>query len=505
MMRGDVHMARVLVVAVIVVAAAAGCKQVCEPQETQICYCAGGEAGVQTCNSQGTGWSSCDCGEVDSSTDAEVDSTGTDVEQDTTDDGPEPEPECVDDGDCDDDDPCTQDSCTSYGTCSNVVADVDGDGYFAMEVDGEECGGLDCDDTDDSVFPDAEETSCTDGVDQDCHGPNVRIDAEMGIHQVEGLSGVFGTFVWTGSDFRVASGSDHLARVAADGTMMGSATEMGIDPAALGMAWTGSELGLMAWKWDTIEDLVFARYDDAGAMVGSVVELTEGAEQPSHAGASLAWTGSEFVGIGVTGGTSSQMQRYFRLDAEGVVQAENSWDIQGGEINSLQVIWTGSETAAFWTDLRGGPESVYMARINPDGVKVAEDQRLTEMELADLLTDVAWTGSEFAMTWQTHTGSEELVKFTRLDRFGGRLGTEISTDGQLAWTGSEFVVLNGRGEYSRVGADGELHILQEGAQIPPETMGEGMEFFDVTWVGDGLAVLLGGSASFRILQLKYCF
>ncbi len=38
---------------------AAGCTSVCTPGDTQDCSCGGGEFGVQSCNTGGTGWGAC--------------------------------------------------------------------------------------------------------------------------------------------------------------------------------------------------------------------------------------------------------------------------------------------------------------------------------------------------------------------------------------------------------------------------------------------------------------
>ncbi len=67
--------------------------------------------------------------------------------------------------DCDDGDPCTTDLCEEPGgTCMHAGSDADGDGVAA-----EGCGsGTDCDDTDDTIFPGADET-CN-ATDDDCDG-----------------------------------------------------------------------------------------------------------------------------------------------------------------------------------------------------------------------------------------------------------------------------------------------------------------------------------------------
>jgi hypothetical protein len=68
---------------------------------------------------------------------------------------------------CDDGDACMAGDACNQGVCTGTLIDADGDGYGP----GAACGG-DCDDTDASIFPGAEEI-CGDGIDQDCDGQDL--------------------------------------------------------------------------------------------------------------------------------------------------------------------------------------------------------------------------------------------------------------------------------------------------------------------------------------------
>jgi hypothetical protein len=281
---------------------------------------------------------------------------------------------------------------------------------------------------------------------------------------------------------------------------MGTPAELGFYPS--GLAWTGSEIGIAAYNDDILSDVVFARFDPAGAMIGSFVELTSGADPPNGPSTDMVWTGSEFVVVGHTFGGPGHIRHYFRLDPTGAVLDSATFDVPSSEINGFRLLWTGSETAAFWGDLRAGPETIMFGRLTLAGSKPAEDIRLTGMEFTDLMTDVAWAGSQFAMTWQTHTGSEEIPNFQRFDRFGIGLGDEINIDGMLAWTSSEFLVLDGLGDASRIGAGGEILMRSTSARIPPGTIQPGM--YDLAWSGDAAAVVAFGFP-FRFLMVGYCY
>jgi hypothetical protein len=75
---------------------------------------------------------------------------------------------CTSPLDCDDADPCTTDECDlETGDCVHHPTDQDDDGFIASVVEGVECGGNDCDDGDDTIYPEAD-PQC-DGLDHDCN------------------------------------------------------------------------------------------------------------------------------------------------------------------------------------------------------------------------------------------------------------------------------------------------------------------------------------------------
>lgn len=117
----------------------------------------------------------CDSGnpspeDTDTETDIVEDSmSDPDEEEIVAEDTSRPETECSSDIDCDDGDVCTKDTCIlDFGICSNDPVDGDGDGYMAAMVEGTDCGGTDCDDEHDDVYPGAP-PACSE-IDHDCSG-----------------------------------------------------------------------------------------------------------------------------------------------------------------------------------------------------------------------------------------------------------------------------------------------------------------------------------------------
>jgi hypothetical protein len=146
-----------------------GSSTVCDPGATQHCFCPSGLEGAQVCEEDGSGWAGCDCLPTDTSTDGDA-ADGADIL---------PETAC---GDCDDGNPCTTDTCnTDDMECDHDPLDADGDGFVAITAPDDEtfCGGTDCDDTRDDVYPGAAE-GCGDADDLDCSGTPDRDDDDDG-------------------------------------------------------------------------------------------------------------------------------------------------------------------------------------------------------------------------------------------------------------------------------------------------------------------------------------
>jgi predicted 3-demethylubiquinone-9 3-methyltransferase (glyoxalase superfamily) len=100
-------------------------------------------------------------------------------------------------------------------------------------------------------------------------------------------------------------------------------------------------------------------------------------------------------------------------------------------------------------DNRDGNYEIYFARISSDGAtKLGSDLRLTSDASASESPSLAWTGSEFGVSWADDRDGNYEIYFARVSSFGAKLGSDlrVTSNGSfsyfpsLAWTGSEFGV-----------------------------------------------------------------
>ena len=402
----------------------------------------------------------------------------------------EPDSGCDDDDECDDLDPCTEDSCDmDSGTCLNEPIDADNDGYPAAEIDGITCDGTDCDDLDDMVHPGAEEIEC-DGVDNDCDGsmspiededsdgyvnadcaaegqeidcddtddsiyPGAPLQCDGLDHDCSGLpdrdedeDGYWSEIVcpeegddcddtradvYPGAPEVCLDGIDQDCDGLVDGPMLMIPKVMLSDRADLdlviSMVWTGSEFGV-AWTGD------FTRISEDGIKIEDEIY--------SGMAPSIAWTGSEFA---------IAYERYFppvpdpddyeieiylkRIGVDGnEIEEDIALTDTGFSVDPV-IVWTGSEFG-----LAGklyGRTSFY--RVSPDGTLVNWHLTIEDGYRQDL----AWTGSRFGIAWTTLTN----IFFNWISADGTETGSEVplALDTDVAdypkteWTGSEFGVV----------------------------------------------------------------
>lgn len=123
-----------------------------------------------------------------------------------------------------------------------------------------------------------------------------------------------------------------------------------------------------------------------------------------------------------------------------------------------RIAWSGSEYGVSWSDNRGGTFGIYFARVDASGSKIGTDDLISGPTMDR--PSVKWTGSEYGLGWNM-AGD---VYFARLSPLGAKVGSDeqITTDPDsssspsLAWTGSEF----GVGWYDTRDGDSEIYFAR---------------------------------------------
>jgi len=175
------------------------------------------------------------------------------------------------------------------------------------------------------------------------------------------------------------------------------------------------------------------------------VEVESSSEpESSTQGLELAWTGSEAavmygVGGGLRGGAGLRLQR---LDGAGTrVGAAHAVSDIAAYDTQCQLVWTGAELAAFWTD-----SGVMLSRMDPTGAEILR------ASLAPPLwgyfpeqRPVVWANGYFGVVWAEHPEAGWQVTLRRFEPSGRVHGSSITVPASgiagrldIAWTGSEY-------------------------------------------------------------------
>jgi len=109
--------------------------------------------------------------------------------------------------------------------------------------------------------------------------------------------------------------------------------------------------------------------------------------------------------------------------------------------------WAGSEYGVSWQDNRDGNYEIYFARISPSGVKLGSDLRITFSMNDSLDPSLVWTGSEFAVSWRDLRSGFSYISFARINAQGAKIGNDIIINGSdtvsydppsLVWNGAGY-------------------------------------------------------------------
>jgi hypothetical protein len=212
------------------------------------------------------------------------------------------------------------------------------------------------------------------------------------------------------------------------------------------LVWTGSEYGV-SWydDRDGNQEIYFTRLDSSGSQIGSDIRVTNNSATSN--GSSLAWTGSEY-GISWRDDRDGNTEVYFvRLDASGTkIGSDIRVTNQSANSSGGFVIWAGTEYGISWYDDRDGNWEIYFARLDSSGTKIGSDVRVTNYSGNSWYPALIWTGSEYGVSWEDDRDGDYEIYFARLDSTGAKIGSDVRVTNNLsiaeypslAWTGSEY-------------------------------------------------------------------
>jgi hypothetical protein len=236
-------------------------------------------------------------------------------------------------------------------------------------------------------------------------------------------TGRWPNLVWTGSEYGMcwidgatstaqtrfmilsADATERVASFRVDGTL-GNNYEARV-------SWTGSRYGVFWRHGATDLDIHFNLITPEGSVAPTEVhsvENTHASMQPRP-----AWSGSEF-GIGWSDDRHGSNQPYFvRLDPDGIaIGTDIRISLHGGTGNLDSLVWTGSEYAAAWTESTTGLFVGYFNTISPTGVVTGTEMTLTDSTSNAHGVFMAWTGSELGLVYRDDADDDYDIMFNRI-------------------------------------------------------------------------------------------
>ena len=265
------------------------------------------------------------------------------------------------------------------------------------------------------------------------------------------------------------------------------------------LSWSGSEFGV-SWEDNRYgnNEILFARLSSSGVKISGDVRMSNDAAGSYNA--SLSWTGSEF-------GTSWEDSRHGNDEIYFAgVQYDSTISVLDTRVISFtsaslipSLVWTGSEYGISWYDLRDSNAEIYFARLSNGGSKIGSDLRLTFDAAGSYNSSLSWTGSEFGVSWEDNRDGDYEIYFARVSASGNTVISETritedaagSYDSSLAWTGSEYGVSwedrrDGNAEiyFARISASGDT----VGPDVRVTSDGANSYYPSLSWTGGGFGI-----------------
>ena len=162
---------------------------------------------------------------------------------------------------------------------------------------------------------------------------------------------------------------------------------------------------------------------------------------------------------------------------------------------AISMVWTGDASALAWADRREGPDEIYFRLLDPSGVPLGPEFRLSSPGSASFAPSLAWNGVGLAVAWEDARHGAREIYFRRLDAAGNLVGDEVrittssgdSVKPALVATGSGWALAwresgpgPGRTVFQRLTLEGQ----PAGVQVPLAPTTTLSDSPDLVWNGD---------------------
>jgi fibronectin type 3 domain-containing protein len=232
------------------------------------------------------------------------------------------------------------------------------------------------------------------------------------------------SLVWTGSEYGVAWTDNRLgnpeiyfAKIDAYGTKLTSDIQMsnlGGNSGNPSLVHTGNQYAL-AWQNDAAghDDIYFARVSNYGIKIGSDLRVTTDAGASRNP--SLAWTGTEY-GLAWDDSRNPTREIYFaRISATGDLLSSNvrvTNDAAASDAPSL--VWKDGQYLVAWSDWRMGRPEMFVASLDPGGLRIGSERRLTSSYDDDVQGTLAASGHGIGLFYKTVLDTLDQIRFMGL-------------------------------------------------------------------------------------------
>ena len=113
------------------------------------------------------------------------------------------------------------------------------------------------------------------------------------------------------------------------------------------------------------------------------------------------------------------------------------------------IVWNGTQLGLAWMDGRDGNQEIYFRTADVETGTLGPEPRLTSSETWDDNPELAWTGSEFAISWIHESKTKFDLMFQRIDPSGKPKGPAkplirqamLEKNTAVCWTGAGFGVV----------------------------------------------------------------